>query len=135
MANRNLDLLERQTTGAILDAFRTVHRTVGFGFRELIYSLAMERELVARGQRVVREVAVMVYYRGEPLARQTIDMIVNDRVIIENKTGERLHPEAEEQLSSYLSSTDLEVGLVLHFGRKAEFRRTVCENRFKNRRA
>jgi GxxExxY protein len=87
----------------------------------------MERELVATGCRVVRDVAVMVYYRGEPLARQTLDMVVNDRVIVENKTGERLHPQAEEQLFSYLCSTDLEVGLVLHFGRKAEFRRKICE--------
>jgi GxxExxY protein len=55
---------------------------VGFGFRELIYGLAMERELVAMGHRVVRDVAVMVYYRGEPLARQTLDMVVNERVIV-----------------------------------------------------
>ena len=134
MANRDLELLEGETTRAVLDAFRTVHRTLGFGYRELICSLAMERELIARGHQVVREVAVMVYYRGEPLARQTLDMVVNDRVIIENKTGERLHPEAQEQLFSYLCSTDIEVGLVLHFGRKAEFHRKVCENRLKRRR-
>lgn len=79
------ELLEGETTGPILDAFRTVHRTLGLGFRELIYGLAMERELIAMGCRVAREVAVMVYYRGEPLARQTLDMIVNDRVIVENQ--------------------------------------------------
>ena len=75
----------------------------------------------------------MVYYRGEPLARQTFDMIVDQRVIVENKATEYLHPTAPDQLFSYLSSTNMEVGLLLHFGREAKFRRVICENRFKRR--
>ena len=49
----------------------------------------------------------MVYYRGEPLARQTLDMIVDEKVVIENKATEHLHPGAHLQLFSYLSATDL----------------------------
>ena len=126
-------ILEEQVTRAILDSFRTVHRTLGFGYREYIYSLGLERELVANGHHVAREVAVMVYYRGAPLARQTLDMIVDHRVVVENKAGERLDPKAPAQLFSYLCSTNLEVGLVLHFGRDPKFKRVICENRFKHR--
>jgi GxxExxY protein len=88
-----------------------VHRAFGFGYREYIYSLAMERDLIAKGFRVDREVGVMVYYRGEPLAPQTIDMIVEEKVIVENKAVERLPADTPSQLFSYLCSTDLEVGL------------------------
>ena len=126
-------LLEATTTRAIIDTFRDVHRALGFGYREYIYALAMERDLVAKGHQVDREVAVMVYYRGEPLARQTLDMIVDRKVIVENKASERLPPVASVQLFGYLCSTNLEVGLLLHFGHDAKFYRMIYENKFKRR--
>ena len=134
MDNQAHQLLERELTGSILDSFRDVHRELGFGYREYLYALALERDLVAKGHRVDREVAVMVYYRGEPLARQTLDMIVDRKVIVENKATEQLHPAAQLQLFSYLCATDMEVGLLLHFGREAKFQRVICENRLKQRR-
>jgi len=126
-------LLEEQATRGIIASFHEVHRTLGFGYRELIYLRALERELVARGHRVDREVAVMVYYKGEPLARQIIDLIVDEKVVVEGKATERLHPAAAPQLFSYLCSTNLEVGLLLHFGREPKFKRLICENRLKRR--
>jgi len=111
-------LLEEELTYSAIGAFQQVHGALGFGFREHIYLLALERELVARGHRVNREVAVMVYYRGEPLARQTIDMIVDDKLVIEAKASERLPPNSTAQLFGYLCATNLEVGLLLHFGVK-----------------
>src|SRR5690348_7087447 len=105
---RRSPLLEEHLTHAVIGSFFTVHRTLGYGYREYIYSLALERELVARGHRVAREVAVLVYYRGEPLARQTLDMLVDDKLVVEIKAAERLHPSATLQLFSYLCSTNLE---------------------------
>lgn len=124
-------LLEERLTHSIIGAFFAVHRELGFGYREYIYSLALERELVARGHRVEREVAAMVYYRGEPLTRQTLDMVVDEKVVVENKSTERLPPESSLQLFSYLCATTMEVGLLLHFGHDAKFYRVICENRFK----
>jgi len=126
-------LLEEQLTRSIIGSFFDVHRELGFGYREFIYALALERALVAKGHRVDREVGVMVYFRGRPLTRQNIDIIVGQKVIVENKAGPRLSPDASTQLSSYLNSTDLEVGLLLHFGHTAKFHRSICENRFKQR--
>ena len=133
MERRRQHLLDETITRSIIGTFRDVHRVLGFGYREYIYALAMERDLVAKGHQVDREVSVMVYYRGEPLARQAFDMIVDQRVIVENKATEHLHPNAPDQLLSYLSSTNMEVGLLLHFGREAKFRRMIYENRFKRR--
>jgi len=124
-------LIAEETTAAIIGSFYDVHTTLGFGYRELIYALAMERDLRAKGHRVDREVAVMIHFRGEPLARQTIDMIVDDRVIVETKSTEALHPDAHRQLFGYVCASRLEVGLLLHFGRKAKFFRAIHENKYK----
>ncbi|HSQ33254.1 MAG TPA: GxxExxY protein [Gemmatimonadaceae bacterium] len=122
-------------TGSVIGSFYDVHRELGFGYRELIYGLALERALVAKGHRVDREVATMVYFRGEPLARQTLDMVVDDKLVVELKASPRLQPDATQQLFGYLSATDLEVGLLLHFGKEARFYRVIYENRFKRRTA
>src|SRR4051812_15086037 len=129
--HRNGEMLDEVLTRSIIGAFFDVHRALGFGFREYIYALALERELKARRYRVDREVAVAVYYRGEPLAWQSLDMIVDERLVIECKATERLSSNAAQQLFSYLSATNLEIGLLLHFGREPTFRRVICENRFK----
>ena len=64
--------MEGPITHSVIGGFLAVHDALGFGFREFIYSLALEKELTVRGHRVEREVAVVVYYRGELLARQTL---------------------------------------------------------------
>ena len=126
-------LLEEATTRAVIKVFFDVHRALGYGHRELIYALAMERDLRALGHEVGREVPVMVYYRGQPLARQSADMVIDGKVILEIKAGARLEPTASAQLLGYLSATDLEVGLILHFGHEAKFYRMIFENRLKRR--
>ena len=124
-------LLEEETTGAIIGAFFDVHGTLGFGYRETIYAAALDRELRARGHQVDREVPVIVYYRGVPLAKQVFDMVVDKKVIVEIKATERLPSGTDRQIFSYLCSTTLEVGLILHFGRRPGFHRVICENRLK----
>ena len=61
----------------------------------------------------------MVYFRGEPLARQTLDMIVDDKLVLELESTARLELDATRQLFGYMSATDLELGLHLHFGKEA----------------
>jgi GxxExxY protein len=133
-SKRNGGLLEEALTHSVIGAFYDVHRELGFGFREYLYALALERDLVAKGHRVDREVAVMAYYRGEPLAWQTLDLIVDEKLVLEIKATERLHPSATRQLFSYLCATNLEVGLLLHFGHEPKFYRVICENQFKRHR-
>ena len=126
-------LLHENLAHSVIGGFFAVHGELGFGYREYIYALALDRELRARGHRVDREVAVMVYFRGEPLARQALDMIVDETLVLEIKATERLHPATSAQLFSYLCATSMEVGLVLHFSRDPRFYRVVCENHLKVR--
>lgn len=78
-----------------------------------------------------REVRVLIYFRGDELAWESADMIVDGKLIIENKAGEKLPPGANSQLYSYLCASMYEVGLVLHYGRQPRHYRAIFENRFK----
>lgn len=118
-------LLEAELTKSIIGAFYTVYRVLGFGYLEGVYAAALESELSKRGHRVAREVLVPVYYLGDLIAYQRLDMLVDDRVIVELKAAEHLPPIAERQLANYLRCTSLEIGLLLHFGPEPKFRRVV----------
>ena len=121
-------LIEKEITGDIIGAFFEVYNTLGYGFPEFVYSLAMERELVRRGHKVEREVSVPIFYKGELLTNLRADMIVDGKVVVENKTGPVLPVTTRLQVLSYVKSTHLEVGLVLHFGPEATFFRVVHSN-------
>ncbi|HWH51435.1 MAG TPA: GxxExxY protein [Gemmatimonadaceae bacterium] len=136
MPNRtSLPLLHGELTSSVIGAFYEVHDELGFGYREHLYALALQRVLVSAGHRLAREVGVIVYFRGEPLARQSLDMVVDGKLVVEIKATERLHHDATRQLFGYLCSTNLELGLLLHFGREPKFHRVICENRLKRRNA
>jgi GxxExxY protein len=120
-------LLEEQLTRSVIGGFYAVHRALGFGFLEQVYANALGVELGDRGHNVAREFGVAVYYGGLEVAHQRLDMVIDDKLVIEIKAGENLHVDATRQLFNYLRATRLEVGLLLHFGRAAKFRRVICD--------
>ena len=119
----NDDLLEREVTNDIIGAFYVVYNKLGFGFLEHVYNAALERELLARGRAVARQVLVQIFYDGEPIATQRLDFIVDGSVVVESKSTERLPPNAQRQTLNYLRASTLEVALVLHFGPEPRFYR------------
>jgi GxxExxY protein len=121
--------MEERLTRSIIGAFFEVYNTLGFGFLEHVYVMALERELIDRGHRVAREVSVHVSYKDHILAVQRVDMIVDDKVVVETKAGPELPSAAKRQILNYLRATNLEVGLVLHFGLEARFHRLVSSNK------
>ena len=121
-------LVAEQLTHSVIGAFYDVYKALGFGFLETVYSLALQHELEERRHRVEREVGVRVFYKGKELCTQRIDMVVDGKVIVEVKSTYHLHPSADRQLYSYLRASNLEVGLLLHFGRQANFYRLFCPN-------
>jgi len=118
-------LIHHELTQSIIAAFYEVYNTMGFGFLEHIYMAALERELLARGHRVAREVWVTVFYKGEPLRKQRLDMVVDEKVTVEGKSTVELPKHALRQLQNYLFATDFQVGLVLHFGPEPKVHRLV----------
>lgn len=115
----------------MIGAFYEVYNTLSHGYLESIYLAALERELLVRGHRVARELSVRVMYKGEEIGMQRLDMVIDDVLVVEAKSTHTLHESASRQLYNYLRATNLEVGLLLHFGPKAQFFRIVCEKDFK----
>ena len=126
------ELILERLTHSVIGAFFEVHNTLGCGFLEYLYNAALERELTARGHRVGREVSVPVFYKGEELGRQRLDMIVDGKLVVETKSTYDLHKAAERQVYNYLRATKLEVGLLLHFAPQPKFYRVVCRNSFES---
>jgi len=122
-------LIQQATTGHIIGAFFDVYFALGFGFLEHVYSLALERELLERGRLVGREVSIPIFYKGSALTSQRVDMIVDERVVVEIKATYVLPPTAKRQTLNYLRSTNLEVALILHFGPEPKFYRLVHSNK------
>src|SRR3954468_23397747 len=119
------ELIEEQLTESVIGGFYEVYNSLGFGFLEQVYMAALERELRARGHAVGREVWVPVHYKGEEISRQRIDMVVDERLVIEAKSTQDLHRSALRQVYNYLRATRLQVGLLLHFGPDPAFYRLV----------
>jgi GxxExxY protein len=121
-------LAEEGLTHAIIGAFYRVYNRLGHGFLEHVYGAALERELLRLDLRVAREYWVRVYYDGMELCQQRLDFVVNERVVVELKSTTELHRAASRQLVNYLRATNLEVGLLLHFGPEAKFYRLYAPN-------
>jgi len=122
-------LIEEQLTHSIIGASFEVFRALGPGRRENVYSRAMEAELGIRRHDVAREFSARVFYKGREIATERLDMVVDGRVVVEIKAGDALPPSAVQQVYGYLRSTNLSVGLVIHFGpTRASFRRVIRDH-------
>lgn len=126
---RRVALIERETTNVVIGCFFEVYNTLGYGFLEHVYGLALERELMARGRNVSREVSIPVQYKGDLLTSQRVDLIVDEKVVVEIKSTQTLPPFAQRQAFNYLRATALEVALLLQFGPEPRFYRIVHSNR------
>ena len=124
-----VSLMDKELTGSIIEVFFEVYNELGHGFLEQIYMTALERALLGRGHRVLREVSVRVSFRGQFVGVQRLDMLVDDKVLVEGKSTAELPKVAQRQVVSYLRATSIEVGLLLHFGPSPRCYRFVSTNR------
>lgn len=118
-------LLHDALTESVIGAFYDVYNILDYGFLEHVYSAALERELRSRGHSVAREVRVPVMYKGDELCAQRLDMVVDERLVVEVKSSALLPPATMRQLYAYLRGTKMEIGLVLHFGPEPRFHRQI----------
>ena len=95
---------------------------------EKIYENAMIIEFKKEGIFAVAQFAIKVFYEGEVMGEYYADILVDNKVIVEIKAAKHLVEENEAQLLNYLKATDIEVGLLLNFGIKPEFRRKAFDN-------
>ena len=128
-----MHLLHNELTSLILKTYYEVYNELGYGFLEKVYQNALLIELKNKDLEVTPNKKIKVYYKGENVGDYYADIIVNDTVILELKATEYIVEVFENQLLNYLKGTDCEIGLLLNFGKKPEFRRKIYENKRKNR--
>jgi len=117
-----------EITEQIIKAFYKVYNTLGYGFLEKVYLNALLIELTEMGFNVEINKRIYVYYKERVVGDYISDMIVEDIVICELKANESLSEENESQLINYLKATEIEVGLLLNFGKRPEIRRKIYDN-------
>jgi GxxExxY protein len=122
------EYLYQELTSNIISCFYKVYNTLGFGFLEKVYENALLFELSKSGLFVERQKPIKVYYEDKLVGEYFADLIVEDKVIIELKAVDALIEEHELQLINYLKATEIEVGLLLNFGKKPEIRRKIFTN-------
>jgi GxxExxY protein len=120
--------IHKDLTANIIAIFYEVYNELGHGFLERVYKNALYLELQDRGYKVGVETKIRVYYKEKVVGDYIADLIVDDLIILELKACKTILEEHETQLINYLRATDKEVGLVLNFGLKPEFKRKVFSN-------
>ena len=124
-------MLHEEITSDIINAFYHVYNILGYGFLEKVYENALAKELAKRGHSVKQQVPIQVFYEGEAVGEYFSDILVDDKIILELKAAEEIAKAHEAQLVNYLKATDIQVGLLLNFGPKAEFKRKIFTKRRK----
>jgi len=123
-------MLHSDVTDGILKAFYKVYNSLGYGFLEKVYENALLIELAHSGLQVLQQQPIQVFYEQQVVGEYFADLLVNDLIILELKTAESLRNEHIAQLTNYLKATRKEVGLLLNFGPKPEFKRIVFSTSF-----
>jgi GxxExxY protein len=123
-----MDLLYQDLTEGIIKVFYDVYNEMGYGFLEKVYQNSMYLELKNRGFKVEAQKKILVYFKGIEVGQYYADLIVEDKIILELKAVDFIVKDFENQILNYLRGSNCEVGLLLNFGRKPEFRRKIYEN-------
>ena len=122
------DLISKELIDIILTQFYRVYNDLGYGFLERVYQNALYFALTSEGLKCEVEKPIKVFHDGHVVGDYRADLLVEDCVILELKACEEINPAHEAQLINYLKATEIEVGYLLNFGKKAKFSRKVYSN-------
>ncbi len=114
-----------QITKRIINAAYEVGNTLGYGFLEKVYENAMVHELSKRGMKVETQKSVQVIYDGIIMGSYTLDLLVEDSVVIELKSVQELCKAHFSQSLNYLKATNLNICLLINFGLSVEVKRII----------
>src|ERR1044071_5518397 len=124
----NTDLKHGLFTDQILGVFYDVYNELGHGFLESVYHRSLLLALESVGLNVCSRVAIPVWFRGTQVGHFEADILVENCVLLELKAVRMMDSSHRAQLMNYLRATEIEVGLLLNFGEKPEFKRVIFDN-------
>jgi GxxExxY protein len=121
-------LKHADVTEKIIGIFYDVYNELGYGFLECVYEESLVIALYEAGLTANRQVPLPVWFRGHKVGEFRADLLVENCVLLELKTARSLDTAHEAQLLHYLKSTEIEVGMLLNFGSRPQFRRLLFDN-------
>ena len=124
----NTDLRHFALTQKIIAVFYEVYNELGHGFLESVYHKSLALALNEKGLLVQSPVDIPVFFRGHHVGAFEGDMLVEKCVLLELKAARTLDSSHKAQLLNYLRATEIEIGLLLNFGVKPEFKRLIYDN-------
>lgn len=122
------DYKYKELTERIIKIFYKVYNKLGYGFLEKVYENAMMIEFKKEGISAVAQSPIKVFYDGITIGEYYVDILVDDKVMVELKSAKCLVQDNEAQLLNYLKATKIEVGLLFNFGPKPEIKRKAFDN-------
>ena len=131
MSGGLIGLQHGELTEKIIGVFYDVYNELGYGFLESVYEESLVIGLRETGLSLSRQLAIPVWFRGHQVGQFKGDILVEDKVLLELKSARTLEAAHEAQLLHYLKSTEIEIGLLLNFGSRPQFRRLLFDNQRK----
>ena len=124
----------KELTHSVIGVFYEVYNELGYGFIESVYHRSMEHALRDARIEFCSPVEIPVWFRRYQVGDFEGDILVGRSVLLELKSVRTLDSAHQAQILNYLRATDIEVGLLLNFGEKPEFKRLIFDNERKARR-
>ena len=124
----------KELTYKIIGVYFDVYNELGHGFLESVYQRSLGLALESAGLTVRNYVKIPVWFHGQRVGMFEGDMLVEDLVLLELKSARCLDRSHYTQILNYLRATDIEVGILLNFGLKPEYKRLVLDNESKTNR-
>lgn len=116
----------QEITQKVIGCAMKVYRHFGMNFSEVIYNRALVVEIRKTGLQCFPEMVKDIYYDGILIGKRRLDIIVENNVLIELKAVSLLEKKYFNQVISYLKIFELEVGLLINFGKESlEFKRFI----------
>jgi len=126
MKTNNTIIIYPELSYQIMGAIFEVHRDLGPGFLESVYEKALIEELSTRGLKVETEKIITLMYKHKKIGIHRLDLVVNDKVVIEIKAVESFSIHHRAQLTSYLKASGFKLGILVNFSKnKVEYVRVV----------
>lgn len=124
---RRVEFEEQELTDVIIGCVIRVHKELGPGFLESVYRRALLIELKKAGISTESEKEVVVYYDGQQVGKHRLDVVVEEKVVLELKVVESLCGAHYAQVRAYLKATGLKAGLLVNFLKtRSDFRRVAA---------
>ena len=120
-----------ELTHQIIETFYKVYNSLGYGFLEKVYENVLMIEFQKSGMNAISQAPIRVVYDQQIVGEYFIDLLVENRIIVEIKAVKTLLKEHEAQLLNYLKASEMEVGLLLNFGPRPEIKRKIFDNHLK----